>query len=701
MKYKYQMASAVVFLAIAFGLASNCNYTSSKVVFDPNVDPDAVAVQDILIQNCATCHMSGASQGGITLNSVDEIVALGLLNLENPKASQLYQAVETGRMPKGPGVLLEDELQTILVWIEKGAPSFTNPIDPVDPPPTVSRSSYKQELRCMLDDLYSVDERVAENYRYLQVFENAPRNQDAVHKLINSLSYNPVVSNPKSLCDGNVLRINLKDYNLKAQDWDDLIAKGKYPYAVKWDDDDTQARFHELEIEKLTRVKTIAFIRWDWFVFTASQPPFYYLLLDLPNSVKELEDLLQVDTQKQLIETYQAKRGILHASGVTNFNRIVDAYEVDHLSARIRFGTRYWKTFDVNKESVVDKKHFFTFPFGPDTTQIPPKLKGKVFNFDATELIWSLPNGFLGFYIADSKGNRIDEADTAIAVHPDNTAPFLGAAPGTVVAGVSCFSCHNAMNLFDEKGLKQITSSGGFNNEQLDEVRDLFFPNQQAVETALGLTEQAWSTAVVQTKLTVAKPVSQGQEAVFRTAKDYNAHLQVGKLANELYLSEPGLVERLTHDVNLAKILGFTTGDGYGFAARNNIEDLFANVIDALNLGTPLKFKGKPPVIVKPPIKPPPIKPPPKPIACVFQIKNNTPYFQRFDRFTFADQSYRQFYLNAGESRTFKHDSAPTFTGCLFGSHSSCVIKRNVQLIKCAAYQFQKSGAYFDFIRVN
>ncbi|MGE0631913.1 MAG: c-type cytochrome domain-containing protein [Pseudobdellovibrionaceae bacterium] len=69
---------------------------------------------------CATCHMNGNSQGGVSLDSYTAVMNLVIAG--NSAGSALYQAVNSNSMPPN-GPLAAQEKALIKSWIDSGAPN--------------------------------------------------------------------------------------------------------------------------------------------------------------------------------------------------------------------------------------------------------------------------------------------------------------------------------------------------------------------------------------------------------------------------------------------------------------------------------------------------------------------------------------------------------------------------------------------------
>ena len=211
-----------------------------------------------------------------------------------------------------------------------------------------------------------------------------------------------------------------------------------YPYGIVYEDSET---FDNLLNEFLLPsgvVRPIPYVRADWFVSTITQPPFYEDFLNLPFELKELEEKLGVDAEANLRD-YIAKRAGLSISAVSRNNRVVERHPQ-------RYGA-YWKSFDFRTSK--GQENIFRDPIHLYAA--------------GGEMIFNLPNGLQGYYLANNKGVRVDAAPTEIV-----TDRF--AEDKTVRNGLACIRCHDrGMKEFVDKvrpALVLLPGSPGFDKRQ-------------------------------------------------------------------------------------------------------------------------------------------------------------------------------------------------------------------------------------------
>ncbi len=174
----------------------------------------------------------------------------------------------------------------------------------------------------------------------------------------------------------------------------------------------------------------IPHIRGDWFIVTATRPPIYHLLLNIPEQTQQLDEMLGVNIADAFYQTTAANRLLARsafaASNVSAQNRLVERI-------KSRQGRYYWISYDFKPDR--GRQDLIRFPLGP------PSIAGKqfesyAFDHDGGEIIFQLPNGMQGYMLALANGKRIDVGPTDIVFDKDRR---LGGPE--IVNGVSCMMC--------------------------------------------------------------------------------------------------------------------------------------------------------------------------------------------------------------------------------------------------------------------
>ncbi len=378
---------------------------------------DAIADKALAVlrTHCGSCHgPGGTSKGGFGyVLDRDRLVARNQVVPGSAADSALYQRVRDGEMPP-PGKRPRpgpDDLAALRRWIDAGAPAArtTAPAPLVDEPAV---------LRTVVADLRAAEPRQRRFLRYLTLAhlanaaapaEELDAARHALAKLVNSLSWHPRVTRPQPVdVARTVFRIDLRHYKWIARPWDRLAAA--YPYRL------TEGSPAAKACAELAGTPQ-PYLRGDWFVATASRPPFYHDFLQLPTTDRGLERLLQVDVPADLQDDSAVRAGF-NGSGVAKNNRVIERHDGPHGA--------YWRSYDFSDNT--GRQNIFERPLGP-----APGPHG--FRQAGGEIIFHLPNGLQGYLLVDGDGRRVDKAPGDIVSDPRR--------PDRLVEnGLSCLSCH-------------------------------------------------------------------------------------------------------------------------------------------------------------------------------------------------------------------------------------------------------------------
>ena len=199
--------------------------------------------------------------------------------------SKLFQRVAKGEMPPDGEKLPAAEIETLKKWIEADAPAFSTGTQREFVTPV-------EMLSVMLKDLEKANDRDRPFYRYFTLthlynagFEDNELEsyRQGLSKLINSLSWGREVRVPVSVdAAKTVLRIDLRHYKWNENDaWSRVIAAD--PYHVTYSNAAAKSCYTMTKCE-------LPHVRADWFVFAASRPPLYNLILELPETPEQMLD---------------------------------------------------------------------------------------------------------------------------------------------------------------------------------------------------------------------------------------------------------------------------------------------------------------------------------------------------------------------------------------------------------------------------
>lgn len=371
-------------------------------------DPLAEQARTLLQKHCAPCHGGGtAAKGrfGFVLDR-DRLVSRGLVVPGKAGDSDLYRRIADGEMPPASRTQRPSaaELDVLKRWIDGGAAPFAQPT-------AVKVLSPSQATAAIRADLQQVAPRQRPFMRYLTLTHMALAGRpeaelqtvrEAAGKLLNSLSWHPRVSLPEPIDPGKtILRIDLRAYKWDAGQWEKLVAA--YPYTLRTADGAKTAEDQAL--------------RADWFVAVASRPPLYHDLLQLPQTDRGLERMLQVDCALDIRQDNVLRAGF-NDSGVSRNNRLIERHDAVHGAL--------WRSYDFAGNT--GRQNLFEHPIGPNAGATSFQPAGG-------EIIFHLPNGLHGYLLVDAAGRRIDKAPAEIVADPRRP-------DQRVESGISCMSCH-------------------------------------------------------------------------------------------------------------------------------------------------------------------------------------------------------------------------------------------------------------------
>lgn len=291
----------------------------------------------------------------------------------------------------------------------------------------------------------------------------------ALSKALNSLSSKRSIVVPKAIDDQEtVFAIDLNDYGWDVDRWKSAVKT--YPYGVRWRSSDLNrvaGLINQQMGGALNGADSVPYIRADWFIRTATRPPVYELLLELPNTLGDLEKKIGVDVQEDFrIGSRALQRAGFSGSGVSRHNRLVDRHSGNKMSVDY-----YYKSYDFAKSS--GRGAISLFPLGPKFEGDPFRFDSTAFEHDGGEVLWSLPNGLQGYMLGDAKGNRLPGDEAPIKIVRDVN-EFAGTP--VITNGISCIGCH-------KKGIidysDNIQNNLVFGGERGEKIQEIFIKDEQ------------------------------------------------------------------------------------------------------------------------------------------------------------------------------------------------------------------------------
>ena len=523
-----------------------------------NVDAQENLAQEaytIFEQSCLTCH---GENGAFTEQLILEYTALietGSVVPGNPDASEFYKRLVEERvekrMPLRQPPLSDSAIQTVRQWIEAGAPDWEDTLEADGP--FITPKETIEAIENHINSLPPFDRAFARYFTLTHLYNAGETTQAlrayqrALSKLVNSLSWGREIVNPQPIdSKETIFYIDLRDYEWEVgvNRW--TLIEAEYPYKIEFN-----APSQTTLREKLTNLREemsceVPFVHADWFIATASLPPLYHDILDLPRTDRALETKLGIDVVSNLRNAAGRRvwRAGFNDSGVSNNNRVVERHQFQHGA--------YWKSYDF--AGSVGTQYIFTHPLS--------------FTHDGGEIIFNLPNGLQAYYLSDAGGNRLDAAPIEIVRNPAASDP-------TVRNGLSCIGCHTeGMKTFEDQ-VRSVVSQNP--NPPFDKDRALrLYVEQKVMDTLLEEDTVRYRQALEKTGGVFGgiEPVQRFHEAFQRPLDASQAAAAVG----------------LEAEVFLQKVRGNTRLQNLGLLAlendtmnRDTWTEQFSKIVSALD----------------------------------------------------------------------------------------------------------------------
>jgi len=407
-------------------------------------------VYQILQSRCSQCHTYGLRDpaGFGSILDVSRLIAADVIVPGDPDHSRLWNRVAVrADMPFNGTRLSGPEVATLRSWI-------TN----LNRPLLRARSNEEILNLIVADDTAQRNDTRYISFAHFVDEKRSPGEMKTASTvfafILNSLSRRRDLAIPKAIDpEGSIFRFRLSDVGWSRQDWDRLTSF--YPYCLRSNQRAHQDLYNQLNTEA-------PYIRGDWFLDAATQPPLYY---DLLNLRQNLDDIARQDLGLDIndnINRGRIDRIGFRSSGVSLHNRVFERHEANDgfLWVSYDFDT------DLNQGDIRDN------PLGP--TNRDNRFQHSFQNL-AGEMIWSLPNGLQAYLLADAAGNRLDKAVQTVVRDPRRP-------DGSVQDGVSCFGCHGVTGMNFPRILDEIPQyvndhKRDFDSNEINQVRRIYPTN--------------------------------------------------------------------------------------------------------------------------------------------------------------------------------------------------------------------------------
>ncbi len=515
----------------------------------------------IFEEHCLDCHGEFGSYTDPLLIKRAHLIVDRAVIPKQPDVSRLYLRLlgdtDTGsQMPLDQEPLDADEITTIRRWIEAGAPDW----EAIPKPKRrfITTEAMLKSIYTHATSLTAFDRSFARYFTLTHLYNagasdhNLRAYRNALSKLVNSLSWGAEVIKPTPIDrEQTIFYIDLRHYEWDIQSDKWYKIEQAYPYGVQLKSSTYTALCQETGCD-------LPFVRADWFIATASLPPLYYEILDLPETVKELETRLEVDVAGNIKNAPGVRvwRAGFNESGVSVNNRIVERH-------KSRYGA-YWKSYDFAGN--VGTQNIFTYPLD--------------FTHDGDAIIFNLPNGLQAYYLSIATGDRLDEA-------PINIVSNAGARDPVIRNGLSCMGCHTeGMKTFEDQMRSVIEQNLNPSYDKAQALR--LYAEKSEMESLIREDIARYRQAIE-----AAGSVFGGNEPIQLLVKQFEDPLDAAHAAAEVGLETADFLKEIRENRILRKARLFVlivepvfdptrAASGHRTVKRDTWESQFAEIVAAL-----------------------------------------------------------------------------------------------------------------------
>ena len=578
-----EQSKLIIYLMAAVCMLFNCPTASVSGAETPqNTFAD---VKEIFRSRCVECHSAEASSTDFDVLSAQSLTKSNMVKPGEPDESKLMQLIvtedERKRMPKDQPPLPQPEIDKIRQWILAGATAFPADVEKPDQTGREDASGAVTGVEYVLTQILSHQRSLpSSTNRFMRYFssnhhltrgatrEELNLQRDALAKTINHLTYerDPVLV---QAIDGETASVFAVDIRKLGWHRDALVAKEnagrlkpalnmydllllEYPYAITYDDSETYAKLSTEFMRPAAMIRDIPYLRIDWFCSVAPQPALYHDIMHMPTHVNDLErEIIGVDVVAEM-DRKNVQRGAVILSGVSRNNRAAERYTTGHGA--------YWKSID-----------YATNKGDENIFRDPIHLHGV-----GGEMIFNLPNGLQGYYLATSAGDRLDAGPTEIV-----TDKF--AEDKVVRNALSCMRCHDqGMKSFKDVVRSSVETLPGNLGFSRREVMELYPPQEQLSE--LLKSDGARFLTALEKVLGHPQKIEPLTPVTRRFLED---PLTLTTVSGELGLNKPGDLAAVFRSRQFAA-LGLVPLATHGAVRRDTWEDYFDQIVRELGLGDPV-----------------------------------------------------------------------------------------------------------------
>jgi len=460
---------------------------------DDDGGPAALAragAENILASRCGGCHGPNltpqtASAGMNYIDDIDRLVTEGKIEPLNSEGSRIIERMRNGSMPPVPNEPVPvNEINTVAQFIDN--PNFWPGVEVGGGVCPDQFADFDTLYRAVAQDLQGLDDEDQLTARYISLTNRVTagvctdtsldQDRQALFKMLNALSTDTTVTPPTAInAEETIYRIDLADYGWdvavdvvdvdgnvvnSVDKWEAIAANNLYAIPFQGDDADDA-------VQDSGTLFPVMFA--DSMLDTATIGNLYYALIDV-DVTQTLDDfvlnVLEIDVVQNLLDEEQVRAGTTK-SRISRQDRVVQRDEIE-----VRQGV-LWQSFDFEDDQ---NESIFESPFD--------------FAEGGTEAIFTLPNGMLGFIIADENGAIVEDSDILLDTNQNNF---------RAVTSVSCSNCHaqGLIPVVDE--VREIAlanaRTSGLNADEVEQLRNVYPPAAEFARI-IDRDSQAYSNAL-------------------------------------------------------------------------------------------------------------------------------------------------------------------------------------------------------------
>jgi serine/threonine-protein kinase len=487
----------------------------------------------VLAANCGQCHGTNlteqSAQAGMNyINDIDKLVETGKIVPLNSAGSRVVQRMVRREMPpvsSGLPAVTDADINTVSQYIDN--PRFWPDVAPIggNCESDGQLVDFDELFQQVNDDLNSADNDDTVFFRYVsitnrftagQCADALDKDRDGLAKMMNMLSIDASIEAPVPVNNDETLyRIDLRDFA-----WDRAISvegtafndvweaiAANNPYAVEFvgddaDDakDDTQTAFPIQFADQMMDVAIIGNL--------------YYAIIDVDVAqplATFISDELGIDVDQNTLDEEQLRAGTTK-SRISRQDRLVQRDDIEVRSGAL------WQSFDFEDNA---NESIFEDPFN--------------FTPGGTEAIFTLPNGMLGFIIADANDAIVEDSDILLDTNQNNF---------RAITSVSCSNCHAAgfIPVVDEVRDIAIANARdiGLNRDEIEQLEGIYVSPQEFARQITEDSDGFFKRALQQADLPV-----QGGDPVSNVFLRFDQDMRIADAAGDLGVTPDILGEDL------------------------------------------------------------------------------------------------------------------------------------------------------------